>query len=192
MVALAKPPVRMTVEEFLRWDSGDDRRYELVDGTPRAMAPAGPLHGFLQAEFAAIVRNHLRAQGSGCKAIVAPGVVPKRFFRHNARVPDLAVTCSPILPGQTTLANPVLLVEILSPGNQAKTWTNVWAYTSIPSVLDILILHTDRIAADLLRRGTDGQWPDEATRIAGDVVELESIGLRLALSELYAGTGLSA
>jgi Uma2 family endonuclease len=133
----------------------------------------------------------LRAQGSGCETVAAPGVVPKRFSRHNARVPDLAVTCSPILPGQSMLANPVLLVEILSPSNQAKTWTNVWAYTNIPSVREILILHADRIAAELLRRAPDGEWPDESAKIADGAVELESIGFRLVLAELYARTALA-
>ena len=32
MVALAKVPVRMSVEEFLNWDSGDFLTYELVMG----------------------------------------------------------------------------------------------------------------------------------------------------------------
>jgi hypothetical protein len=40
MVVLAKIPVRMTVDEFLKWDSEDGARYELVDGEPRALAPA--------------------------------------------------------------------------------------------------------------------------------------------------------
>ena len=29
---------------------------------------------------------------------------------------------------------PVLMVEILSPTNKTETWTNVWAYTTIPTV----------------------------------------------------------
>jgi Uma2 family endonuclease len=95
-------PERMTVEEFLRWDSGGDR-HELVDGEPRAMAPAGTIHGFLQNELGAIIRNHLRAQGGGCNAIANPGVIPHLLSDHNVRVPDLAVTCSPLLPGQAIL-----------------------------------------------------------------------------------------
>ena len=49
-------------------------------------------------------------------------------------------------------SDPVLLVEILSPSNRAETWTNVWAYTTIPSVREILVLHSLRIRAELLRR----------------------------------------
>ena len=31
----------MTVAEFLAWDAGDGRLWQLVDGQPQAMAPAG-------------------------------------------------------------------------------------------------------------------------------------------------------
>ena len=33
-----------------------------------------------------------------------------------------------------SLADPLLLVEILSPSNEAKTRVNEWAYATIPSV----------------------------------------------------------
>ena len=59
MVMLAKVPVRMSVEEFLNWDSGDALKYELVDGEPRAMAPANRTHGILQGRLAMLIANHL-------------------------------------------------------------------------------------------------------------------------------------
>ena len=76
------------------------------------------------------------------------------------RVPDLGVTCSPYQTEQAALPDAVLLVEILSPSNQSKTWTNVWTYTSIPSVQEILVLRTDRVGAELLRRSREGDWPE--------------------------------
>ena len=190
MAVLAKIPVRMTVGEFLKWDSDDGFRYELVDGEPRAMAPANTIHGFLQNELGSLIRNHLRDRASDCEVVANPGVVPRLLSEHNVRIPDLAVTCSPLAVGQATLADPVLVIEILSPSNQAKTWTNVWAYTSILSVQEILVLRADRIAADLLRRSPQGEWPDRPTAITeGDLV-LESIGFRVAVADLYARTGL--
>ena len=33
--------------------------------------------------------------------------------------------------------------------NQSQTWTNVWTYTSIPSVQEIVVLRTDRVGAEL-------------------------------------------
>ena len=52
------------------------------------------------------------------------------------------------------------MVEILSPTNKTETWTNVWAYTTIPTVKEILILHSVRIRAELLRRDDQNQWPE--------------------------------
>jgi Uma2 family endonuclease len=192
MVALAKIPVRMSVGEFLKWDSADGLRYELVDGEPRARVPASTIHGFLQNELGRLIGNHLRDNASGCEVVANPGVVPRLLSEHNMRIPDLAVTCSPLAVGQATLPDPVLLIEILSPSNQAKTWTNVWAYTSILSVREILVLRADRMAADLLRRSPQGEWPERPIAVtAGDLV-LESIGFRVALADLYARTGLGA
>jgi len=191
MPALAKVPVRMTVAEFLKWDSQDDLRYELVDGEPRAMAPASTIHGFLQNELGRLIGNHLLERASGCEVVANPGIVPRLLSEHNVRIPDLAVTCSPLAPGQALLSDPVLIIEILSPSNQAKTWTNVWAYTSIPSVREILVLRAERIAAELLRRSPQGEWPDRPIAIAEGELALESIGFRVALADLYARTGLA-
>jgi Uma2 family endonuclease len=190
MIVLAKIPVRMTVDEFLKWDSEDGRRYELVDGEPRAMAPASAIHGFLQNELGRLIGNHLRDKATGCDVVANPGVVPRLLSEHNVRIPDLAVTCSPLAVGQATLPDPILLIEILSPTNQAKTWTNVWAYTSIPSVREMLVLRADRIAAELLRRSPQGEWPDRPIAISEGELILESIGFRVALADLYARTGL--
>ncbi len=190
MVALATVSVRMSVEEFLNWDSDDFLKYELVDGEPRAMAPASRTHGMLQNELGRLIANHLRASGSSCDVVANPGVIPRVLPDHNMRVPDLGVTCSPYQAEQAALPEPVLLVEILSPSNHAETWTNVWTYTSIPSVQEILVLRTDRIAAELLRRLPGGEWPERPIAIGEGYLVLESIGFRVAMADLYARTRL--
>ncbi len=190
MTALAKIPVRMSVDEFLAWEPGDGRAWQLVDGVPQAMSPASITHGLLQGELGSLVRNHLKVNKSCCRLVVAPGVVPRVNASHNMRVPDLAVTCSPSVDEQHALSEPVLIVEILSPSNQAETWANVWACTSIPSVREILILQSAAIGAEVLRRGGDGSWPQEPQRVTEGELGLESIGLCLPLAEVYAGTRL--
>jgi Uma2 family endonuclease len=89
-----------------------------------------------------------------------PATVPRALAAINCRIPDLAVTSSPIKADQATLTDPVLIVEILSPSNRAETWSNVWTYTTMPSVQEILVIRSTDIGADLLRRGADGAWPD--------------------------------
>ena len=77
MSAYAKLSVPMAVRDFLRWESGDGLRYELVDGEPRAMAPASTVHGFLQSELGRLIGNHLRERRSGCGVLANPGVIPR-------------------------------------------------------------------------------------------------------------------
>ena len=190
MVALARVPVFMSVTEFLAWDAGDDRLWQLVDGEPQAMAPPAVDHGILQSELGRRLGNHLDSVGSPCVTVTTPGLVPRVQAAHNVRIPDLAVTCSDADVGAATLAEPVLVVEILSPSNQAETWGNVWAYTSIPSVREIVVLHTVAIRAEVLRRGPDGTWPPGPEQIKDGDLVLDSIGMHTPLADLYRGTRL--
>ena len=180
----------MSVDEFLAWDPGDGRFWQLVDGEPQAMAPANRTHGTLQAELAAVIRDHLQHQGSPCTVVVTPGIVPHVQASRNVRIPDLAVTCSGYDTEESVLADPILVIEILSPSNQSETWANVWAYTSIPSVREILVLRTVTVGAEMLRRGPDGSWPREPERIGDGALVLESIALRSPFSDLYRSTRL--
>jgi len=192
MSAASKLPPAMTVAEFLDWHpSGAGDRWELVDGTPRAMAPASPIHGAIQSETDRLIGNHLVATRPECRTVVEPGVRPRVRADHNIRVPDLGVTCAPWRNDDRLLLAPLVLVEILSPSNKNDTWANVWAYVSIPSVQEILVLYTAEIRADLLRRQADGLWPDNPRPIAagGDVV-LESIGFAAPLVAFYRTSGL--
>ena len=191
MTAALKIPVRMTVAEFLAWNQPEGQIWQLVDGEPQAMAPANRTHGAIQGELGGLVRDHLRDRGSPCSLVVTPGVIPHVQSDTNIRVPDLAVTCSGYETEETALTDPVLLVEILSPSNQAETWANVWAYTTIPSVQEILVVKTAAIGAELLRRNADGTWPKQPLSIASGDVILESIGFQVALTALYRTTRLA-
>lgn len=190
MPALLAAHSLMSVDEFLLWEPGDGRTWQLVDGEPQAMAPPNQTHGLLQGELAGVIRNHLRASASPCRVVVTPGVVPRIQASHNVRIPDLAVRCSRPEIEEAVLADPVLLVEILSPSNQAETWGNVWAYTTIPSVQEILVLRTASIAADILRRNQDSTWPEEPERLTQGNLVLQSIGLHTDLAALYQDTRL--
>jgi Uma2 family endonuclease len=191
MPAALKIPPTMTVEEFLAWDAPPGQRWQLVDGVPTAMAPASRTHNTIQGELGALIRNHLLATGRPCMVVPNPGVVPRARSDDNFRIPELAVTCTGYDTEEYTLDEPVLLVEILSPSNQAETWTNIWSYLTIPSLREVLVLRSTAISAQLLRRGTDGSWPDRPIAVTAGVLELESIGLSVELTALYRGTRLA-
>jgi Uma2 family endonuclease len=87
---------------------------------------------------------------------------------------------------------PVLLVEILSPSNEAETRANIWAYTTIPSVRELLVVHSTRIEAELLRRNADGSWPEQPEIIGSDGdLSLTRIAFAERLAALYRTTALA-
>lgn len=185
-------PSRMTVADFLDWP-GDPtgKGFQLVDGEPRAMSPASATHGIIQGTLAYLITRRLIETGSQCTVATEPAVVPRLRANANMRVPDLGVTCTRIEAGQIELPDSVRLIEILSPGNEADTPDNVWAYATIPSVQEILVVHSTRMAAELLRRGDDRSWPEEPEEIeANGTLRLEAIDLTCPLAELYARTHL--
>jgi Uma2 family endonuclease len=188
-----RTPVDMTVEEFLEWDGEPGVKYQLVDGEPRAMAPAKRIHNALQATIVRQFENHLIATRPGCQALTEGGIVPRIRSKRNFRIADVVVTCIPDDGSHATIADPVLVVEVLSPSNHHETWESVWAYSSLPSVQEIFIVQSVRIAAQLLRRAADGQWPEDPISIAAaDVLSLKSIGFSCPLRELYARTHLAS
>jgi Uma2 family endonuclease len=194
MVALRKrAPSRMTLTEFLSWDTGDPsgRAWQLIDGEPVAMAPGSETHGAIQGELIGLLRNHLVELPSPCRVIAEPGIVPRIRADRNYRVPDLGVTCAAPSLG-LMVPEPVLLVEILSPSNEAETRANIWAYTTIPSVQELLVVHSTRIEAELLRRGADGSWPEQPEIIGADgSLSLASIAFTVPLAAIYRTTALA-
>ena len=193
MVALRKPPARtMTVAEFLVWDSGDPsaHAWQLIDGEPVAMAPASDNHARIQGELGGLLWSHLSAQGRGCSVAGNPGIVPRGRSDRNFRIPDLGVTCAPS-SGGTMLPDPLILIEILSPRNESETWANVWTYLTIPTVMEVLVVNSRRVEAELLRRDPDGTWPELPTRIGpGDELRLTAIDFAVPLNFLYRTTNL--
>src|SRR5271166_574014 len=191
MTALPKIPVRMTVAEFFAWNPPTPELWQLVDGEPQAMAPASVTHGAIQNELGRLIANHFNERSSPCRVVTAPGVIPHVQSEINCRIPDLAVTCSAFEAEEAALTNPILVIEILSPSNQAETWANVWAYSTIPSVREILVVRTATIGGELLRRNPDGSWPQQPLTVAEGDLTLEGTGLTIPIAAAYRTTRLA-
>jgi len=183
----------MSAAEFLDWPGdGTAKRFQLFDGTPRAMSPASSTHARIQGRLAYLVERRLIETRSPCSVLTEPAVQPRLRSSMNVRIPDLGVTCVPGEPGQMVVPDPVLLIEILSPGNERDTRQNVWAYATMPSVVEILLVYSTRIGAELFRRLADASWPLDPQRTeAGESLRLESIDLTCPIEEVYAGTYLA-
>jgi Uma2 family endonuclease len=190
--SLGRLPEPMTADEFFAMpDDGKDTKYELVDGYLVAMAPSAPIHGRLQLRLGHLISAHLTNTGSKCWAATEIGVQPLMQGKTNVRIPDLAISCKPLSLDDKAMQEPVLLVEILSPSNVKETRANVWLYANIPSVQEILLVHTTEPKLELFQRQSNGQWPRDALMVtAGGIIPLNCIAMGLAVDDLYVGTPL--
>jgi Uma2 family endonuclease len=182
----------MTVADFIDWTGdGTDTRYELVDGVLRAMAPRSDAHNTIVANLAGLIWPHLRQSRPQCRLVMALGVQIRTRAEWNFRVPDLGVTCAPNRPGEIMTPDPILLIEVLSPGNANDTYESVRGYATLPSVQEIAVVHSTRFKVELLRRDGSNAWPDDPSVLEGPTPQLESIDAELPIKDVYAGTHLA-
>lgn len=190
--AQLKLPPMMTAADFIDWPGdGTSTRYELVDGVLRAMAPGSDAHNTIVMTFGSLLAAHLREKRPGRRVVASPGVQPRVRAEWNFRIPDLGVTCAPNRPGEIMTPDPVLLVEVLSPSNAQDTWENVRAYATLPTVSEIAVVHSTRVAVELLRRDADGAWPKDPETLTAGNLQLASIDARISISDIYSSTHLA-
>jgi Uma2 family endonuclease len=170
----------MTLAEFLQWDDGTDRRYELLDGVPVMMAPSLEAHGELAAALGAEIRARLQPP---CRVISEAGiVVPDRADSYY--VADLVVTCAPREPGRRMVVEPVLVVEIRSPArDEINQWRKVATFRTLRSMQEILVVFSDERWVEVQRRASDG-WRVEDL-IGQAEIALSCCGTPVPLEAVY-------
>jgi len=99
--------------------------------------------------------------------------------------------CGDYKTERSALTDPVVVLEILSPRNKHKTWSNVWAYTTIPGVKEFAVFETESISAKLLRRLSNGDWPQDPELIACGDFNLQSFDVRFPVAAAYRTTHLA-
>jgi Uma2 family endonuclease len=148
----------MTLPAFLDWDDGTDRRYQLVGGMPVMMAPAPPAHGALVAALMMEIGSRLRRS----YRVIAKAGITVESRSGTCYVADLAATRAQAVQGLRTMAEPVLIVEVLSPTHRAVDRVRKLAdYRSLCSVEEILIAFHGERRVMLQRRTPEGWRADE-------------------------------
>ncbi|MDC0720153.1 Uma2 family endonuclease [Nannocystis bainbridge] len=171
-----------TVDEFLAISWPEGERHELHDGRVIAGTLPTRAHQTLLMALAYTLANGLH---DPWEVLLAAGIAsPTRA--HTCYQVDLLVTCEPPQPRQRIIHAPVLLVEVLSPSTQANDRNRKLPdYRQMPSVQEVLLIDSEAMHVELYRRFEGTRWLSEILREPTDLLHLESVGLDLALADLY-------
>lgn len=193
MLASRSPPLpQMTLEEFFAWHERQEEKYELIDGYPVLKFKRNPLtgmaggtaaHGLIMLNAGAALRTQLR--GKRCRAL--PSDVAVRLPNGRARYPDASIDCGPLDRQAQACAEPVLVLEVLSP---TTTWKEQNAkladYQSVPTLRYIVLVEQARRYAQIWTRRSSG-WTLSEHAAPDSRLAFPSLEVDLGFDDLYEG-----
>ncbi|WP_026087758.1 Uma2 family endonuclease [Chlorogloeopsis fritschii PCC 9212] len=174
---------KMTIEEYLEWEPLQDCRYEYVNGEVLAMTGGTIPHNDIALNIYRALYPHLRSRG--CRINVADvkvQVSPNSPYYY----PDVIISCdSRDLNARKFIQYPKLIIEVLSPGTEAKDRGEKFAYyRTIPTLQEYIIIESEKIGVESYRRGEGRMWL-YYPYTEGDIITIESIEFSCAIELLY-------
>jgi Uma2 family endonuclease len=172
-----------TYEDYLALEQDSELKHEFDHGEIFAMSGGSPRHSALAFRISVALAATLP---SGCTGFQSDMRI-RVLATGRATYPDVSMVCGPIEldpddRSGTTITNPALLVEVLSPSTEDVDRGSKWRdYQRIPSLQEYVLVNQEpRI--EVYRRQRSGNW--EYLEVHEGVVKLTS-GAVLDLSNLY-------
>ncbi|NOT62435.1 MAG: Uma2 family endonuclease [Acidobacteria bacterium] len=187
MTAPATGRRKYTVEEYVELLLNSEERFEYFDGEVLSMASGTLIHSEIESNLGRHIGNLLAERPcrvmSGSAAIKTVKALPFRMA-------DVSVVCgekqTEEYRGIQMLLNPVFICEILSPKTERYDRDDKFiAYQAIESFQEYLLVEQDRPHVIRYRRQPDNRWVRNDVIGLENSVELESLGITVALSEIY-------
>ncbi len=171
-----------TLEEFLAFDDGTELSHQLFEGRIVAMNPPLRGHAALVGRLTRIIGNQLQPP---CEVYPESGIVPAHR-PHSWYQADLIVTCTPGDFKAQFIAEPVLVVEVLSASTSATDFNRKLPdYQQIASMQDVLLVSSTERLIRHWTRAPNG-WTEHRHR-RRTTVRLSGLPVSLDMSELYDG-----
>lgn len=178
----------MSADAFLDWErDAPEGRFELVGGEVVAMAPERAGHGRTKLRTTNALDVAIRAARLPCEALIDS--VNVRVAGDSVYKPDAIVRCGPPVPDDaTTIADPVVVVEVLSPSTRhVDTGEKLKGYFSLPSLRHYLILNPKDWSIIHHRRAGEGRPDDPPSGPPNGPIETRILHARAATAEDGAG-----
>ena len=166
----------------------EDEKWELINGQLiKSMVGARWEHHRIVSNLDRMISDHLDKSGRPCR-VFRETFFLKQITSDISALPDIMVHCGQLLPGQTSVENPLILMEIVSESSQGRDrFTKRLAYQRLESLQQYVLVERDEPLVDVYRR-TDAGWVGDPPLqgLEGELL-LPSIDLRLPVADVYRG-----
>ena len=183
MASLARP--RFSPEQYLTQERQAEFKSEYLAGELFAMAGASYTHNLIVANVLSELRNALR--GSPCRAVANDQrvlIVETGLYTY----PDLVIVCGePHFSDDhlDTLLNPALIIEVLSPSNEAYDRGEKFAhYRRLNSLSDYVLISQDKMRVEHFTREGE-RWVLSEISMPNDKLSLPSFNCIVQLNTFY-------
>ena len=166
-------------------ERASDIRYEYVEGEIIPMLGDSLAHNQIAGNFSVFLD---RAFGDRDCAVYIESI-RLRVSPTKYRYPDVLALCGePVTDGKNppALLNPMLVVEVLSPSTQAiDQGEKFFEYWHIPGLTDYVLVAQEAVSVTHCARQNDRQWSATEYTSLTDSLTFASLGVTLALSDIY-------
>jgi Uma2 family endonuclease len=174
-----------TVAEFEEWHARQPERWEFIDGRPRLMAPGSLNHTIIKTNIGTALKSALTE--CSCTTFVDGAQI---VADEISAIPNVVVTCGSLDHTTAVVAEPTIVVEVMSPKSEADDTGRKWqAYQKIPSLKHYILLSQDQRLVNVHSR-TGDLWREHF--LSAGMIELDDPPVRLAIDDLYGATDLAA
>jgi Uma2 family endonuclease len=177
-----KPPQKMSVDEFLAWSHHRSGRFELLHGEVFEMQAERRRHAKVKLAVQIALSTALRGAKSPCE--VLPDGMAVRIDRDGWFQPDALVHCDTSIDlDAIEIANPIVVVEVLSPSTQSFDMSYKLAgYFSLPSVVHYLVINPVKMPLVHHARRPDGTILTQF--VSSGTIKLDPPGIELNIDGL--------
>jgi Uma2 family endonuclease len=175
-------------EEFREWSERQPRgRYERVNGKIVPMNAGRSIHALVKARIWRTLDEALRR--SGIEGTAYPDGFTVEVGEHTDYEPDALVNLGPLVhPDVMAAPNPVIVVEVLSPGTRSIDTTEKLAgYLRVNSIQHYLVVGVR--AREVVHHRRQGE-AFVSTVVREGAITLDPPGLTVTLDAMYDGSGL--
>ena len=176
---------RLSVDEYLEFEANSEHRHEYIDGTVYAMSGVSENHELIAGNLFAAIHGHLR--GGPCKPYKSDFKLRLRIEQKDLfYYPDVMVACGREGVTSHYLHHPKLIVEVLSPSTESIDRREKFlTYQQIATLEEYALASQDTAQITIYRRAE--KWAPRVHTDSDSFATLQSIGLSLALGQIYEG-----